>query len=97
LILLKNTTSRGKAILFKNVDDSTIKKYNCNILQSAISSIERDMTLAKHQCTPGVYLVRNWSKCPELCNGEFIAGGVNILVEHNGSYYTILMKDRKTI
>ena len=52
------------------------------------------MTFAKYQCIPRVYLIRNWSKCRELCNEEFIAGDVNILVEHKGSYYAILMKDK---
>lgn len=89
-----NSTIKGKAILLKNVGDSTINKYNLDVSQSARNSIERDMLLAKYQCDPGVYLIRNWSKCPELCDGEFVAGGVNILIEHNGYHYSLLMKDK---
>lgn len=46
------------------------------------------------QYEPGFYLIRNRSKCPELCNGEFITGCVNILIEYNGYFYTPLMIDK---
>lgn len=81
-----STTAKGKAVLLKNIDVISVENYN--------KYVPHEMLLAKYQCNPNVYLIRNWSKCPELCDGKFIAGGVNILVSHEGSNYGILMKDK---
>lgn len=92
-----NTTPKGKAILLKNVDGVTINRYNCNLSQVTNSQTEHNMKFARYQCNSNksaVYLIRNWSKCPELCYGSFIAGGVNVLVEHDGYHYVLLMKDK---
>lgn len=87
----------GKAILLKNSNQKEIYNYNEEIEELGMYGLAEkdiDMLKAKFQCQPGVYLIRNWSKCSELYNGEFIAGGVNILIEHNGDFYTPLMKDK---
>lgn len=85
-------TPIGKGILLKGIDRLSVQNYNETVQRG--SSLYSEMMTAEFQCDPNVYLIRNWSKCPELVAGKFVAAGVNIIVEHDGLFYSVLMKDK---
>lgn len=72
----------GKALLVRNVCESVID----NIPEMKFQCVDKN--------GKNVYLVRNGSNCPELYDGKYYAGGVNIIVRKGGCYYTIFTKDK---
>jgi hypothetical protein len=79
-----------KAVLLKNVSPFNIITYNAhNAHNPAVYQTNR-----QNDCYNNVYLIKNNTSCPELVNGKLYRGGINIIVQRQNRYYTLLVKDK---
>lgn len=83
--IVQNNSNDNLAIVFNNVTEQDCNMYN------RIASVNKKITWHKKL---NMGIVRNNSPAPTLYNDEILAGGVNLLVNHEDEIYTILMQDK---
>lgn len=79
----------NKAVVFYACPLDAVLEYNAIAEDSLKAEVIHTYDDGNTVC-----LVRKESCCPRLINGEIIAGGVNVLVNHEDNLYTLLMQDK---
>lgn len=77
----------NKGIIFVGFSDTIISQLNSNYYNSDIIYLTTNNGENYH-------LMINNSSCPQFCDQTIRASGVSIILEHESSYYSLLMKDR---
>ena len=84
--------SINKAVIIRGLEKDTVDKYN-KVLEQGENYYGK---FERNQCVTGfdnVYVIKNQATCPEIYDGHIYAGGTSYIIEFNGIYYAIMVRD----